>query len=390
MSLTGTWMRRTALGWLVYQLEGSMVLLGAVMALALFPLFIFSPLAGSLADLVDKRRMIIHSQFVAGLASAVIALLVYTNTIETWQVMVLATIGGVAFAFEVPARQAFVVEMVGKRHLLNAIALNSALVNATRIVGPALAGFIMAAGMHWCFVADAVSYFIVIGTLIGMVLPPFVGTPRTRSHLAMLAEGVREAWTNTPVRLAMALMACLGIFGFSFQTLLPAIAQDDLMLSEFQYGVLMAISGVGAIVGALVVSSRGVDSNRPLQMFAAIFISALSAFGVALSRTYVPMLCALLVFGFGGILYISTAITLVQLSVADSIRGRVMGIWALTFGGALPLGSFAIGLLAEHTGPFTAIGIFGVVLALAGVMFYITQYKEVLGVLTRRRENAST
>lgn len=348
LSLVGTWMRRTALGWLVYMITGSMSLLGVVMALTMLPMFVFSPFAGSLADHMDKRRLIILTQVVATISSGLLALLIWTDMVEIWHVMVLAVLGGTAFAFEVPTRQAFVVEMVGRRHLQNAIALNSALVNGARVIGPALAGILMGwVGIAFCFLLDALSYVVVIFTLLALRLPKHEKIVPSGSQWQLLAEGAREVLRNRPVRLVLSLLFVTGVFGWSFQTLMPAIAQDVLHLTAEQYGALMALFGVGAICGALFTASRQDFSDRRRQLFAGVWLMVAGVLIVSGSWSFWSMVPGLLLAGFGGILFVATGNTVVQLNVEDRIRGRVMGIWALAFGGSLPIGSVLAGTVAD-------------------------------------------
>ncbi|MFO7653757.1 MAG: MFS transporter [Candidatus Krumholzibacteriia bacterium] len=370
-SLVGTWVRRTALGWLVYELTGSRALLGAVMGLSLLPLFVLSPAAGAIADRVDRRRMIIAAQVLASLTSAAIAALVLSGQVQTWHLMALATLGGVAFAVEAPARQAFVVEMVGREHLLNAIALNSALVNLSRIIGPGVAGLLMGTiGIGFCFLVDAVSYLAVIATLVAMRLQPRTILPRRTSHWQELLEGFREVRRNRPVRILLLLLFVMGVFGWSFQTLMPAIAQDLLHLSELQYGVLMSMFGVGAIVGALIVAARTTSGTSRLQVFGGLWTLCAGSLIVSMSRAMLPMSAGIMVAGFGAVMFLSTSNTLVQTSVDDGIRGRVMGIWAVGFGGSLPLGSFLAGWVAELISPYLTIALFATVLAAASFIIW--------------------
>jgi len=257
ISLVGTWVRRTAMGWLVYVLTGSTVQLGMVMGLALLPMFILSPWAGSIADRVDKRRMIILTQVMATATSAAIAALIFLHCIQVWHLMVLATLSGVAFAFEVPSRQSFIVEMVGRDKLMNAIALNSGLVNLSRVLGPATAGLLMGwVGMGSCFVLDALSYMVVIVTLCLLELPKFEKREHAQSHWDALIEGAREVRKNHTVRVMLTLLTTVGVFGSFFDTLMPAIARDSLKLPVLEYGILMSLLGVGATIGAFYVAGR--------------------------------------------------------------------------------------------------------------------------------------
>lgn len=379
ISLVGTWVRRTAMGWLVYQLTGSKALLGLVMGLATFPLFVLSPWAGSIADRVDKRRMLVITQVAAGLTSGLIAALVLTNRIEVWSLAVLATASGVAFAFEVPARQAFVVELVGRNRLMNAIALNSGLVNLSRIFGPALAGIVMGTfGMGFCFTIDAASYLVVIFTLTKLSLPEFRPRERRESEWQALFEGAREVHRNHRVRVLLLLLFLMGTFGWSFQTLMPAIAPDHMHLDATRYGVLMSMFGFGAIGGALFVASRKESGSRRRQVFGGLWVMAGGTYLVALfgallgARTaaFWAVSGALMLAGLGAVTFMSTANTLVQTSVDDRIRGRIMGIWAVGFGGSLPLGAFLAGIVAESLSPFLTITIFTTVMLVGSLVVY--------------------
>jgi MFS family permease len=379
LSLTGSWMRRTAMGWLVYELTGSMTMLGTIFALTLFPMTLLSPIAGLIADRVDKRRIILCSVFVSMLATTSLAVLVYADMIQTWHLMVIATIIGTAFAFEVPARQAFVVEIVGRDKLMNAIALNSANVNLTRILGPVLAGFLMAkVGMAACFAIDALSYTVVIATLLMMRIEPRKIPPRKEHPVVLLREGLREVMTNPPVRMVMGLLAIILVFGWSFQNLMAGIAQKELGLSEWQYGVLVSLFGIGAVCGALFVASRSNRNNATRHLLISMAIMAIGLFAFSFSDLWISMeapawalwslmAVPMMMAGFGGVMFLSTGNTLVQLSVADDIRGRVMGIWSIGWGSAFPLGGLVMGMVADMITAMWTIRISSVLLALACV-----------------------
>jgi MFS family permease len=379
ISLVGTWVRRTAMGWLVYQLTGSTALLGMVMGLATFPMFVLSPWAGSIADRVDKRRMLVATQVAATLFSGLIAALVLTGRIQVWSLAVLATASGVAFAFEMPARQAFIVELVGRERLMNAIALNSGLVNLSRIFGPAIAGIVMGTlGMGFCFTIDAASYLVVILTLLTLSLPEFHPHPRRGSEWQALLEGAREVHRNHRVRILLLLLFLVGAFGWSFQTLMPAIAQDHIHLDATRYGVLMSMFGVGAIFGALFVAGRKEGGSRRWQVFGGLWLMAGGILLVALlgwwlgasQASFWAVSGALMLTGLGAVVFMSTANTLVQTSVTDRIRGRIMGIWAVGFGGSLPLGAFLAGIVAEKISPFVTITLFATVLLVTSLVIY--------------------
>jgi MFS family permease len=387
ISLVGTWVRRTAMGWLVYQITGSTALLGLIMGLATFPMFVLSPTAGAIADRVDKRRMIIVTQIVASLASAGIAALIFLHWIKVWHLAALATLSGIAFAFEMPARQSFIVEMVGREKLMNAIALNSGLVNLSRILGPALAGVLMGTiGMGYCFTLDALSYVIVTVTLFMLVLPSSRRPGRGKStlkehikaHFRELLEGAREVRKNRRVRVLLLMLFMVGVFGWSFQTLMPAIAPDLLKLSETQYGALMSMFGVGAIGGALFVASRKSGSNQRMQVFGGIWtmivgMYLMAIFGILFGSrplAFWSVSAALILTGFGAVLFMSTSNTLIQTSIDDSFRGRIMGIWAVAFGGSLPLGAFLAGFVAQQISPYLTITAFATMMLVGSLVVF--------------------
>ncbi|MEQ8821872.1 MAG: MFS transporter [Sumerlaeia bacterium] len=370
-SLTGSWMRRTALGWLVFLLTGSYELLGLVMGLTMLPLFLLAPLAGSIADRVDKRKMIIATQLGAAACSALLAVLVATDNAQVWQVMVLAFLGGVAFAFEIPSRQAFVAELVGKDRLMNAIALNSALVNGARVIGPAVAGVLMGlVGVAACFAIDAITYLIVTGTLMSLKLPRFLKSREPIDRIAHLIGGLHEVRRNRPVRLVLILLFFTACFGWSFITLLPAIAQEELHLGETQYGFLMAAFGVGAVVSALIVASQKGGGCARRQLFVGIWTMMVGLFIFSAVRGFVLPMGAMVLAGGGAVMFVSTGNTVVQMAVADDIRGRIMGIWALTFGGSMPLGAWLSGQSAALIDPFSTIALFAVIVSVASVVIF--------------------
>lgn len=379
ISLAGTWVRRTAMGWLVYQLTGSKALLGLIMGLSTFPMFVLSPWAGSLADRVDKRRMIILTQVGAALSSGLIALLVFTDRITEWQLAVLATAGGVAFAFEMPARQAFIVEMVGRERLVNAVALNSGLVNLSRIFGPALAGVLMGTiGIGACFTVDALSYLVVIATLMRLSLPPFRAPARETSQWQALLEGVREARRNRRVKVLLILLFLVGTFGWSFQTLMPAIAPDHLGLDATRFGLLMSMFGVGAIFGALAVAGRREGASTRRHVFGGVWAMTAGIYLVALfgsllgarPAAFWAVSGALMITGWGAVTFMSTSNTMLQTGVEDRLRGRIMGLWAVAFGGSLPLGAFLAGAVAQRISPYLTIALFATVLLVGSLVVY--------------------
>jgi MFS family permease len=355
VSLIGTWMQSTAQSWLVYQLTGSKVLLGTVAAVGTLPMLLLSLWGGSVADRHSKRTVVVYTQSGMMLTAFVFAALVGTGHIQIWEILVLAALGGVAMAFDMPARQAFMVEMTSQEDLMNAISLNSSIVNGARVVGPAVAGFLMArVGMAWCFLLNGVSFIAVIVGLLMMRLPKFVPPQRPHSTGRHMLEGFRYVAGHRRVRILMLLFAVVGVFGWSYAVLLPAYATDILHVGESGYGILLSANGCGALLGALTVATWGSRVRPRLLILGGLWLFSAMLVVLAVVRWYPLALVCLALGGWGMLLYFSTTNTLIQSSVSNAMRGRVMGIWALVFGGMMPLGGLESGFLSHAVGvPWT-------------------------------------
>ena len=359
ISLTGTWMQNTAQSWLVYQLTGSKLLLGVVAAVGSAPLLLFSTWGGSLADRHPKRTILLFTQSGMMVLAFIFAALVWSGRVQAWHILVLAALGGLAMGFDMPARQAFVVEMTSREDLMNAVSLNSSIVNGARVVGPAVAGFTMAAvGMAACFLLNGVSFIAVIAGLWLMRLPEFVPPQKPDSTWQHALEGFSYVAKHRRVRTLLLLFTVVGVFGWSYSVLMPAFAKDVLGVGDRQYGVLLSANGLGALCGALGVATFGHRVHRRLLIFGGLGVFSAMLFLLAITRSYGLALVWLAVAGWGMLLYFSTTSTLIQTSVADQMRGRVMGIWALIFGGMMPVGGLEAGILSHWLGvPWTvAIG----------------------------------
>lgn len=381
LSFTGTWMRRTALGWMVFEMTGKYDQLGIISALIVLPLLIFSPWAGMLADQFPKRKMILITNVFSSLFSFMLAGLVLLDAVTIPWLYALALASGTAFAFEVPVRQSFIKELIGKDKLLNGIALNSASVNLSRIIGPLLAGFILSLSSHGyviIFGLDAMSFLAVMFTLT-LVKTEGLPHPQTQKGFAHFQQGLRAVYENRPVFMAILLLLLLGVFGWSYQTLLPGIVQDKFgsyHQDAYILGILMAVFGLGASVGAILVATFHKQLDPMKSLYLGMLCLCLSLFLMSFMQDYYWFTALQFPAGFGAIFFLSTANTVVQTSVQDSVRGRVMGIWSLGFGGSIPLGSFFIGVAAEWFGPFRSMMIFTLVLfvflhliALSGYLF---------------------
>jgi MFS family permease len=366
VSLTGTWMQHVAQGWLVLTLTDSPFYVGLVSALGSLGVLLFTLYAGVVADRVNRRAALIATQALAMVQALALAALVGSGAVTVGGVIALATVLGVVNAFDIPIRQAFIVEMVGRDDLMNAIALNSSLFNASRVVGPALAGLVIGrAGVEWCFLVNGASYLATIGGLLAMRLPPR-GPP---SHGGAAWAGLREiaAYARGDARVSalIALTAVLSIFGFPVLTLMPVLARDVLHAGAAGYGILMSAIGIGAVAAALSIAvfSRRLPHGR-LQLVGGVAFGLVVA-ALAGSRSFG---LAVLLAGLAGCaMVVNNALTntMLQTLVPDALRGRVMGVYAFMFVGMGPLGALQAGTVAEHFGAPLAIGIGGLLSALA-------------------------
>ena len=373
VSLTGTWMQATAQGWLVYQLTGSKVLLGTVAAVGTLPMLLLSLWGGSVADRHSKRTVIIITQIGMMLTAFVFAALVGSGHIQPWHILVLAALGGVAMAFDMPARQAFMVEMTSTEHLMNAVSLNSSIVNGARVIGPAVAGWLMAGvGITWCFILDGVSFIAVIVGLMMMRLPKFI--PPTKPHSAgrHILEGFKYVAGHRRVRILLLLFGVVGVFGWSYAVLLPAYATDILHVGESGYGGLLSANGFGALLGALTVATWGSRVRPRLLILGGLWLFSAMLLLLAVVRWYPLVLLCLAVGGWGMLLYFSTTNTLIQSNVSNAMRGRVMGIWALVFGGMMPLGGLESGFLSHAVGVPWTIAVGALICVGAGLVTWWT------------------
>jgi MFS family permease len=372
VSLIGTWMTSTAQGWLVYQLTGSKALLGVVAAAGTAPMLFFSAWGGWVADRFPKRSVLICTQIAMMILSFIMAGLVWAKIIKPWEIVVLGLFGGVAMAFDMPARQSFVVEIASREDLMNAISLNSAMFNGARIVGPAIAGFLMAkVGIALCFFIDGVSFLAVLAGLIMMQFPRRELRSATGGAVAQTLEGFRYVWKHVRVRTIMSLFAIVGIFGWSYSVLMPAFAQDVLHLGSQGYGLLLGASGVGALLGALTTAAFGTSFSPRTLAFGGVWLFSAMLLIFSFNRNLTIAMLCLAVAGFGMMLFFSTSNTTVQTIVPDEMRGRVMGIWALIFGGMIPFGSLEAGALAHYVGTAATLAVGAIVCALAAFVTLI-------------------
>lgn len=371
ISLTGTWMQSVAQSWLVYRLTGSVVLLGMIGFAGQLPVFLLAPFGGAIADRYNRRKILVITQSIAMITASVLAFLTLTETIEVWHLFVLASIFGLANAFDIPARQSFVADMVGKEDLLNAIALNSTMFNGARIVGPAIAGILVAAvGEGWCFFGNAASYIAVIAGLLLMKITP-VRHEQKGSTLENIAEGFRFVAVNPPIRGLLLLLGLVSLMGMPYAVLMPIFADKILGGGSDTLGYLMGASGTGALVAALILASRKrVFGLGRWVLFASIGFGA-SLILFSFSTSFWLSWILLVPIGFSMMTQMSSSNTLIQSMVPDELRGRVMSVYSMMFMGMAPLGALLAGTLAEMLGAPVTVAVGGAVCIIGAVIFSI-------------------
>jgi MFS family permease len=370
ISLIGTWMQTIAESWLVYRKTGSPLLLGAAGFVSQFPVFLVAPLGGIVADRFNRQRLVIGTQISSMILAAIFATLTLTGVVQVWHIFVLASLLGVVNAFDIPARQSFLVDMVGKEDLMNAIALNSSMFNGARIVGPAISGILVARiGEGWCFFANSVSYIAVIAGLFLMRVKRPSRLAPSGPALARLIEGFRFARDTAPIRALLLLLGLVSLVAMPYSVLMPLFADRVLHGGARGLGILMGATGVGALLGALTLATRA--DVRGLGSWVAF---SCGGFGISLvlfsfSRNFWLSAGLLLPVGFCMMLQMSSSNTLIQAMVPDELRGRVMALYTMMFMGMAPFGSLFAGALAHRLGAPLTVSI-GAVACIGAAMFF--------------------
>jgi MFS family permease len=369
ISLIGTWMQSVAQSWLVYRLTGSALLLGSVGFASQIPVFLFAPLGGITADRINRRHIVICTQVASMLLAAILAALTLFHRVQVWHVFVLASLLGVVNAFDIPGRQSFLVEMVGRDDLMNAIALNSSMFNGARVIGPAIAGILVAKiGEGWCFFGNAVSYIaVIIGLLLMRVHSPVRAA--MASPLEHMMEGFRFVDRTAPIKALLLLLGLVSLVGMPYVVLMPIFADQILHGGARGLGILMGATGVGALFGALTLAFReGVKGlGRWVAWCCAGFGASLAVF--ALSHSFWLSVLLLLPVGYCMMLQMACSNTLIQVMVPDALRGRVMAVYSMMFMGMAPIGALLGGALAESIGAPRTVAIGGAACLLAAGWF---------------------
>jgi MFS family permease len=359
VSNAGTWMQTVALGWLVWELSHSDLMLGIVGFASAIPSLMVTPWGGVVVDRMPKRRLLMMTQSGAMILAFVLAALTFTGVVREWHIVLLAAGLGFVNAFDAPARQAFVVDMVGREDMPNAIALNSLMFNSARVIGPGLGGLLLVAvGAGWCFTINGISFLAVLVSLWAMQLQRYRAAPTTQSPWRLLGQGFRYLRSEPTLSGILWLSLCFSVFGMSYFSMLPAFVERVLHQGAVTYGWVMAATGLGAVTGALLIATNGARMSRGTWLTGANIVFPLILAVFAFTGNIVVSFILAFGLGFGFMSQFTMMNTLLQTRVDDRLRGRVMSIYALTFFGFAPFGNLAIGALSERIGLSNAIALF--------------------------------
>lgn len=383
VSVSGSWMQRVAQSWLVLHLTGSGIALGLVSALQFLPILLFGAWGGLVVDRIDKRRLLMVTQSLMGLLALVLGVVTLTGLVQLWMVYMMALLLGAVTAVDNPGRQSFVMELVGRRQVSNAVSLNSAVFTASRIVGPAMAGvLITAVGTGWCFVLNAASFGGVLMALVAMEagqLERVAPSPRAQGQLM---EGLRYVWSRPDLRTPLALLAVVGTLALNFTVVLPLLARNTFHGDASTYGTLFSVLGAGSLAGALFTASRREPSIRLLV--GALGFFGLFMLGAAAAPTLPLEILALIPMGVAALVFQTTTTSLIQLRSEPALRGRVMALYSVVFLGTTPIGAPTVGWVAEHFGPRAGLALGGAaVLVAALIAVWLSARRHVFEARTR-------
>jgi MFS family permease len=369
VSLVGTWMQMVAQSWLIYRLTGSAAMLGLIGFAGQIPIFVLAPLGGVLADRANRHHVLIATQTLMMALAFALAALTLSGHAEVWHIFVLASLLGVTNAFDIPARQAFLIEMVGREDIVNAIALNSSMLNGARVIGPGIAGIVVAAvGEGWCFLLNAISYAAVIAALLMMRVRAKAPMHAQVSAWESVVEGFAYSWHTKPVRALLLLLGLVSLMGMPYSVLMPIIADRILGGGPNAYGLLLSASGLGALAGAATLTLRRHISGlgRWVAVSSIGFGVALIAFSFSRSLWLSALL--LVPAGFFVMVEMAASNTLIQSMIPDRLRGRVMAVYSMMFMGMAPVGALIAGALAAPIGATETVAIGGAVCIAGGLI----------------------
>jgi len=366
ISLIGTWMQNIGQSWLVLELTHSALKLSIVSAMQFLPMMLFSLYAGTLVDRFPKRKLLIITQTSLALLAVILATITYLGIVQYWHVLILALLLGVVNTLDMPTRQSFFIELVGREDLMNAIALNSSIFNLARIIGPAVAGLLIGlVGIAICFYLNALSFLAVIASLWVMKIPgraavkENIGTP---SHaLYDIREGIHYIRKNKIIKQPLLLLACLSIFVMNFNVMIPVFAQQNLSQNATGYGLLMTSMGLGSFVGALALAVRSKIGPNLTYLLGGAFGMSLFVGLMGFEKSYILACITLFMVGICSIVFTALVNSTIQLNSVDNMRGRVMSVYALVFGGVVPIGSLFAGNTTEYLGAPACLLISGII-----------------------------
>ncbi|BAE83668.1 MFS transporter [Desulfitobacterium hafniense] len=381
ISLIGTWTQNIGQAWLVLQLTNSPFLLGLVAAMQFVPTMLFSLQAGAWIDHLPKRKVLIATQTVMMILAFALAFLVGSGSLRYWMLLVMAFILGVTNTVDVPTRQSFIIELVGREHLANAIALNSAIFNGARLVGPAIAGVIMGIwGPMWCFLINGLSFIGVLAILIFVPAIPHQEklTPKKETLRKDILNGLSYIRKTPSILIVMMMMGFLSTIAMNFNVLVPVLAKIDLQAEALGYGLLMSALGLGALIGALTVAIRSAEGPQPRLLLVGAFGLGMFNVVVGLQNTYFFSAFFLAFLGWSMIVFSASANSLIQITVDSQYRGRVMSVYNLVFGGMIPIGSLYAGTLSDLWGARITFIISGTItlLFMGGIVFWLRRYRK--------------
>jgi MFS family permease len=367
ISLIGTWMQMAAQAWLVLTLTHSSTALGLIVALQTLPILLLGPYGGVVADRADKRKVMIGLQTMMGVQALVLGLLTIAKVVTVWEIGALAMLLGLNNAFENPARQSFMLEMVGAEHLRNAVSLNSVLVNVARSIGPAVAGVLIATvGEGVCFLLNAASFLAVIASLLSLDRSALAPSPPASRGPGQLREGLRYVRRTPDLAVPLAMMALAGMLAYEFQVSLPVMARSGLHVGATGYGFMTAAMGIGAVFGGLIVAAVGRTGIATLSLAAAAFGVLLAL--AALAPSLPVELIALALVGWASISFMATGNSTLQLAAEPSMRGRVMSLWFVAFQGSTPIGGPIVGWVIAAAGARAGLGLGAVTCVLVALL----------------------
>ena len=353
ISLIGSWMQNTTQGWLVLKItqENSSFLLGLVNAVQFTPIMIFSLFAGVIIDKLPKKKILLFTQTSLMIIAVIQSLLIWTNSIKYWHIIILSLCIGIINSIDLPTRQSFVIEMVGKKDLMNAIALNSSIFNAARVLGPSIAGVVIAYfGMEFCFFVNAISFIPVIYGITKIKIENKNTTLQKKNVFFEIKEGLTYISKSFTLISTLTLITVLGIFAFNYNILIPVFAVNVLGLSSKEYGLLMSSLGIGSLIGALSMATKSKNGPKKLILYISSFMVCILLMVIGLTRVYYATAIFLAIIGAFNVIFSTTANSTIQLNSKDEFRGRVMSVYTLLFSGVTPFGSLFTGFVSNSFG----------------------------------------